>query len=140
MKMKEKPVNSRLTKWVRTNDKVGVKPTFPVICHHCNEKMFFRNSELCSVQKNAYGFVRVVQIIKVMYKCIPCAQVYWFYVEHPYVDNDYWTEVLKWRNNHPLYVPPISEWSDDVKVQRRLKALGYIGGDIDCSETTELEE
>jgi len=102
--------------------------------------MFLRNSELCSVQKNDYGFARVVQIMKVMYKCIPCAQVYWFYVEKPYVDNDYWNEVLKWRNNHPLYVPPTSEWSDDAKVQQRLKDLGYLGGDYAFEDVTEVKE
>ncbi len=135
----QKEIPERLHKWVRTNDDRGLKVNFKVMCHHCNEEMFLRNSELLHQRKNAFGRAQVTPIMKIMYKCIPCAQVYWFYVGHPFVDNDYWNEVMKWRDNHPLWIPPLSEWSDDAKVQQRLKDLGYLGGDVE-EEVTELEE
>ena len=131
---------SRLIKWIRTNNERAFKPTFDVMCPHCDEKMFLRNSELTYVKKNYYGYTQLEPAVFIQYKCIPCAFVMKFQVGHPYMDSDYWNEVFKWRDNHPLWNPPISEWSDDVKIQERLKALGYIGGSIDYKDETELEE
>jgi len=117
-----------------------LEAVFDVICPHCGYKMQLRNSELKLDRINAYGRSKVKPTITMMYKCRPCALVFWFYVESPYVDNDYWNEVMKMRDNHPLYVPPQSKWSDDAILQQRLKDLGYFGGDIDYSEKTEIEE
>ena len=127
-------------KWVRTYDMWGLKATFDVICPHCNEKMFVRTSELTLPRRNFLGRVQVKATLTVMYKCIPCALVNWFYVDHPYIDNDYWNEILKIRDNHPLWVPPPETWSEDAKVQQRLKDLGYIGGDYKFEDITEVEE
>lgn len=130
----------KIIKWIRTDDKVGFKANFPIICHHCNKEMFLRNSELTYLNQNWYGNVQASPVLKVMYKCIPCAQVYWFYIERPYIDNDYWNEILKRRDNHFLYVPPPETWSEDARIQQRLKDLGYLGGEIDYKEETEVEE
>lgn len=130
----------RLLKWIRTSNAMGFKANFGVICHHCNESMFLRGSELKLETENAIGFRKVCPILRVMYKCISCAQVYWFHVGRPYMDADYWNEVMKWRDMHPYWVPPISEWSEDIKVQQRLKDLGYIGGDIEYKDVTDVEE
>ena len=133
--------NLRFVKWVKTDDKKGFKPTFKITCEECGKEMFLRNSELTLDQANSFGRNKVVPILRVMYKCIPCAEVKWFYIGPPQgMDNDYWNELLKRRDNHPLYVPPVEEWSDDIRVQKRLKALGYVGGDIDEYIITELEE
>jgi len=40
---------------------------------------------------------------------------------------------------HPLWIPPTETWSEDAKVQQRLKDLGYIGGDIEIEDVTEME-
>lgn len=145
--MKTKKTNSsesklhKITKWIRTHDAQGLEPTFEVMCPHCDEKMLLRNSELLYLRKNAHGYAKVEATIKVMYKCRPCAFVMWFYVGSPYVDNDYWKEVMTLRDNHPLWVPPVLKWaSDDAKVQQRLKDIGYWGGDVDYGEKTEMEE
>ncbi|KKL71341.1 hypothetical protein LCGC14_2095880 [marine sediment metagenome] len=130
----------RLLKWIRTNDAMGFKANFDVICHHCNEPMFLRGSELKLENENAVGFPKVAMILRVMYKCIPCAQVYWFHVSRPYIDADYWNKVMKWRNMHPMWVPPPETWSEDARVQKRLKDLGYIGGNIEYKDITDIEE
>ena len=138
--MQKKRFSKPRDKWVRTHDLWGVKATFKVICPHCNEEMFVRTSELTMPRRNFIGRVQVKPTVTVMYKCIPCAVVFWFYVDEPYVDNDYWNEILKTRGNHPLWVPPPESWSEDAKVQKRLKALGYLGGDYEFEEVTEVED
>lgn len=132
----------RFVKWLRTDDKKGFKPNFKVICPNCDgEEMFLRNSELNLVRVNSYGRGKVSPVLQVMYKCIPCAAVMWFHVGPPQgMDSDYWNEILKRRDNHPLYVPPVEEWSEDAKIQQRLKDLGYLGGDVEIEEMTETEE
>lgn len=130
----------KIIKWIRTGDKQGIKPTFDVICPHCDSKMLLRNSELLILRTDRRGYSKVCPTLKVMYKCRPCAKVAWFYVDEPYVDNDYWNEVLKLRDNHPLWVPPEKLWSDDAIIRQRLKDIGYWGGDVDYGEKTELEE
>ena len=130
----------KIIKWVRTGDEQGLESTFEVICPHCNIKMLLRNSELLLLRKNAHGRAKVEPTVKVMYKCRPCAFVAWFYVGEPYVDNEYWNKVLALRDNHPLWVPPETLWSEDAIIQKRLKAIGYWGGDIDYGERTEIEE
>lgn len=39
-----------------------------------------------------------------------------------------------------MWVPPPETWSNDAKVQQRLKDLGYLGGDIKYNEVTDMEE
>ena len=131
---------NRFLKWTRTNNVRGFKANFDVICYHCNEQMFLRNSELLLERENARGIRKIYPTLRVMYKCIPCGQVYWFHIGRPYMDNDYWNAILKWRDNHQLWIPPISEWSEDARVQQRLKDLGYIGGDIEYKDVTDIEE
>lgn len=138
--MKKKGELHHIIKWIKTDDKVGFEPNFDIVCHLCNEKMFLRNSELMWLQKNSRGYKRNEPVLKNMYKCEPCAQVYWFYISSPYLDSDYWNELYKRRNEYFLYVPPPEEWSSDAKVQQRLKDLGYLGGDIEYKDETELEE
>lgn len=75
-----------------------------------------------------------------MYKCRPCAMVYWFYIVRPYMDMEYWNKLLEIRDNHPLYVPPVEKWAKDGMILKRLEALGYWGGDLDYGEETEMEE
>ena len=136
--MSTQNILERLTKWERTNDKYGLKPRFNIICHHCKVPMFLRNSELLHDKLKRYGFVRLEPILSVRYKCIPCAQVYFFVISRPHMDTDYWNEVLKWRDMQPLFIPPMAEWSDDAKIQQKLKDLGYLGGDV-AEELTKIE-
>jgi len=133
-------VKHSIIKWIRVDGEEGYKANFDVACNQCGTKMFLRNSELTFINKSWYGQIQVEPVLKVMYKCIPCAVVSWFWIGYPYMDVDYWNELLKRRDNHFLYIPPPETWSDDAKVQKRLQALGYLGGDIDYSEKTELEE
>lgn len=128
----------KIVKWVRTHDKKALEANFDVICPHCGEKMLLRNSECILKRSNDVGRAQVEPLVSMMYKCRPCAWVTWFYVGYPYVDNDYWNEVMKLRDNHPLYVPK-NLWSKEAIIQKRLKDTGYWGGDIDYSEKTDLE-
>ncbi len=52
---------------------------------------------------------------------------WWFYIEPPYMTEEYWAELLKRRNGFMLYVPT-DDWNDDKIIQQRLKDLGYWGG------------
>ena len=130
----------KLNKWTRTKGKEAFEPNFKITCSHCGGEMVLRNSECVLKRCNSVGRAQVEPVVSMMYKCRPCAHVSWFYLGYPYVDNNYWNEIMKRRDNHPLYVPPKSLWSDDAKIQQRLKDLGYWGGDVDYSEKTELEE
>ena len=139
--MKQKKESSKIyNKWIRTNDKWGLKAMFDVICPHCNEKMFVRNSELSLPRNNYVGRIRVKPTLTVMYKCVPCAVVFWFYIDSPYIDLEYWNKVLELRNMHPLWIPPTESWSEDARVQQRLKDLGYLGGDVEYKDVTDIEE
>jgi hypothetical protein len=137
----------KILKWIKCEGKEGFKANFPVVCdqgcmnpNETPEEMFLRNSELTFLNSKGYGQVKVEPILKVMYKCKLCANVKWFFIGYPYMDNDYWNEIMKRRDNHFLYVPDPKTWSDDARIQQRLKDLGYLGGDIEYSEVTEVEE
>lgn len=142
---KKKNLSSGLhnrVKWKRTHDEYGFKANFEVFCDQCGEeeKMFVRVSELLLNKRNYCGRVRVEPTLMVMYKCLPCAAVKWFYIGEPYMDNDYWNEILTIRDNHLSWIPPPETWSEDARVHKRLKDLGYVGGDYVTEDVTEIEE
>lgn len=117
-----------------------LKPNFEVTCPQCGEQMFIRRSELCLPRRNYRGRIQVIPTLEVMFKCLLCAHTMWFLPNKPYIDSDYWNEALKIRNHFPMWVPPPETWSNDAKVQQRLKDLGYLGGDIKYNEVTDMEE
>lgn len=129
-----------ILKWKRCSGEKGYEANFDVKCHQCDGEMFLRNSELTYINKKGFGNRQVEPILKVMYKCTPCGVVSWFFIGYPYMDMDYWNEIMKRRDNHFLYVPHPKTWSEDALIQQRLKDLGYLGGDIDYKEETDLEE
>lgn len=133
-------IEYKILKWLRVDGREGFKANFDTKCSQCGSKMFLRNSELMFMNQKGYGNRKVEPVLKVMYKCYPCAVVSWFFIGYPYMDLDYWNELMKRRDNHFLYVPDPKTWSDDAKIQQRLKDLGYLGGDVEYVEETELEE
>ena len=137
---KKKKSEHKIIKWIRTDDKAGFKPNFKIICHLCGSEMFLRNSELMFFHQNARGIIKGEPMLKNMYKCEPCAQVYWFYISYPYMDSDYWNELYKRRDEYFMWIPDPKTWSSEARVQQRLKDLGYLGGDIEYQEKTEIEE
>ncbi len=121
-KSKKKPA------WVRTSNARGVEATFEIKCPLHNLQMFLRNSVLMHTQREAEGRTVISSCIKVLYKCPHCAIVFEFYVESPVVDNKYWSEVLDWRNDFMVYIPPREEWTEESAIKKQLEALGYWGG------------
>lgn len=117
----------RQNKWKRVPGKNGFEPTFEILCPFCKIKLTLRTSELLHL-KRTDDELRVFPGLKIMYKCTSCAAVWYFHVEPPYMTEDYWAELLKRRNGYMFYVP-LDDWNDDKIIQKRLKALGYWGGD-----------
>ena len=117
----------RQNKWKRVSDKKGFEPAFDMLCPFCKVKFTLRTSEMIRTKRSDNGR-RTFPTIKVMYKCISCATAWYFHIEPPYMTEDYWTELIKRRNGYTFYVP-LDDWNDDKIIQKRLKELGYWGGD-----------
>lgn len=131
MAKKEMPqlgIVSKFNKWVRTNNAQGLEPTFDITCPEkdCNgAKMILRNSVLSHQEMMDSSFGPKVPIVKVMYKCPICDHVDWYYIGPPYIDNKYWAQMLTWRKNRMIYIPPKDEWEENEIIKERLAALGY---------------
>lgn len=119
------PSDFRLIKWTRTNDALGFKPNFTVVCDNCNLVMQLRRSELTMPTRNAKFYPRVVGAFTNLYKCPECELVKFFCITHPYLDNEYFAKVLEWRDNCPDWIPPRPTWEEDERIRKKLKDLGY---------------
>lgn len=120
--------------WQKTDDEVGLVPTFPMTCPFClnargkKSEMVLRRSNIHRVadmrirfgieEHRPYAFDNA-------YKCPDCGFYCVFGIA---TDMEYAQKILKKRGNKSEYILPETIWLEDERVKQRLKKLGYWGG------------
>lgn len=120
--------------WEKTDNVIGVKPTFDVICSVCfasrgiRTNMVMRRSRIHTVTdiRMHYGIKEFrPYAFDVAYKCPDCG---WYMVFGVAVDATYALHIRELRGGKSDYVLPLEYWDDDERVAKQLEALGYFGG------------
>jgi hypothetical protein len=120
--------------WQKTDDAVGLIPTFPLVCPFClnargkESHMVLRRSNIHRVadvrikfginEHRPYAFDNA-------YKCPDCGYYCVFGIA---TDMEYALETIKRRDNKAEYILPEELWDQDERIKERLSQLGYWGG------------